>query len=244
MPDSDYSYIGHELHLFEHATNWKRYFAQNIRPYLGRTVIEVGAGIGANIGYLYDSQADWLCIEPDPQLADRIRARIEHRELPAVCRVFVGTIGDLPERERATSVLYIDVLEHIEDDASEVGIATHHLEIGGHLVTLSPAHQWLFSPFDAAIGHHRRYTAASCRRLTVPGIRLVALRYLDSIAMLASTANKLLLRANMPTKEQIMLWDGLMVPASRRLDPLMRHRLGKSILAVWQKTMRRPLAIS
>jgi hypothetical protein len=235
MPNSEYSYIGGELHLFEHATNWKRYFAHNIRPYLGRSVIEVGAGIGANIGHLYDGQADWLCIESDPQLADRIRGRIERRELPPACRVVVGTIGDLPERERATSVLYIDVLEHIKDDASEVSIAARHLEIGGHLIALSPAHQWLFSPFDAAIGHHRRYTAASCRTLTAPGLRLVALHYLDSIGTLASAVNKLLLRAHTPTKGQVLLWDRLMVPASRCLDPLIRHRLGKSILAVWQK---------
>jgi hypothetical protein len=235
MPNSEYSYIGRELHLFEHATNWKRYVAQYIRPYLGSSVMEVGAGIGANIGYLYDGQADWLSIEPDPQLADRIRGRIECRELPATCRVVVGTISDLPERERATSVLYIDVLEHIEDDAREVGIAARRLEIGGHLIALSPAHQWLFSPFDAAIGHHRRYDAASCRALAVPGLRLVALRYLDSIGMLVSAANKLLLRASTPKKEQILLWDRFMVPVSRCLDPLMRNRLGKSILVVWQK---------
>jgi len=235
MPDSEYTYVGSELYLFEHARNWKRYLAQNIRPYLGTSVIEVGAGIGANVGYLYESQAAWLCVEPDPRSADRIRARIEHRELPATCRVFVGTIGDLPEREHATSVLYIDVLEHIEDDAREVVIAARRLELGGHLIALCPAHQWLFSPFDAAIGHYRRYAAASCRRLTVPGLRLVALRYLDSVGMLASAANKLLLRASTPTKEQILLWDRFMVPVSRCLDHLINHRLGKSILVVWQK---------
>src|SRR6185369_13581049 len=129
-----------------------------------------------------------------------IAGRIEHRDVPAACRLFVGTIGDLPASERATSVLYIDVLEHIENDAREVDIAATRLQLGGHLVALSPAHQWLFSAFDAAIGHHRRYSAAMCRRLTVPGLRLVALRYLDSVGMLASAANKLLLRAAMPTR--------------------------------------------
>jgi len=235
MPNSEYAYVGHELHVFEHATTWKRYVAENIRAYLGTSVIEVGAGVGANIGHLYDRQTSWLCVEPDQQLADCISGRIEQRTLPATCRVFVGTIGDLPASERATSVLYIDVLEHIEDDAAEVAIAARRLEPGGHLVALSPAHQWLFSPFDAAIGHHRRYTAASCRNLTVPGLRLVTLRYLDSVGMLASAANKLLLRTSTPTKEQILLWDQFMVPMSRWLDPVIRHRLGKSILAIWQK---------
>jgi SAM-dependent methyltransferase len=235
MPDSGYAYVGRELHVFEHATNWKRYFAANVRPYLGTSVIEVGAGIGANIGYLYDGQPNWLCVEPDPQLADVIRGRIQRGELPATCRVFVGTIGDLPACERATSVLYIDVLEHIEDDAREIAIAARRLEAGGHLIALSPAHQWLFSPFDSAIGHHRRYATASCRKLTVPELRLVALRYLDSVGMLASAANKLLLRASTPTKEQILLWDQFMVPVSRWLDPVIKYCLGKSILSIWQR---------
>jgi 2-polyprenyl-3-methyl-5-hydroxy-6-metoxy-1,4-benzoquinol methylase len=42
----------------------------------------------------------------------------------------------------------IDVLEHIEDDKSELARAVSHLRPGGRLVVLSPANQWLFSEFD------------------------------------------------------------------------------------------------
>ena len=31
-------------------------------------------------------------------------------------------------------------------------------EAGRPVVVLSPAHQWLYTPFDRAIGHFRRYT--------------------------------------------------------------------------------------
>jgi hypothetical protein len=39
----------------------------------------------------------------------------------------------------------------------------------------------------------------------------------------------------MPTLPQILLWDRIMVPVSRLLDPLLAYRFGKSIIAVWRR---------
>jgi hypothetical protein len=131
--------------------------------------------------------------------------------------------------------MYIDVLEHIEDDAGEIAAAAARLRLGGHLIVLSPAHPWLFSPFDAAIGHWRRYTRKGLRSLGPAGCGLVRLRMLDAVGLLASAANRLLLRSAMPTAGQIALWDRGMVPVSRVIDPVLGHRVGKSVLAVWRR---------
>jgi len=106
---------------------------------------------------------------------------------------------------------------------------------GGHVVALSPAHQSLYTPFDAAIGHHRRYSKKTIAALTPPGLRLVRLRYLDAVGMLASLGNRLILNQSMPTPKQVALWDGVMVRLSRLVDPVTAYSLGKSVLAVWQK---------
>lgn len=105
----------------------------------------------------------------------------------------------------------------------------------GHLIVLAPAHAYLMSEFDRAIGHYRRYDTASLTALTPQRFELVRLRYLDSCGMLASLANRWLSRQSLPTHEQIAFWDRRIVPVSRRLDPWLAHRLGKSILAVWRK---------
>jgi hypothetical protein len=102
-------------------------------------------------------------------------------------------------------------------------------------VVLAPAHGWLFSEFDTAIGHHRRYNGSELRARTPPGVAIDAIRYLDSVGLIASLANRLLLRRRLPTTRQILFWDRWMVPLSSRLDPVFRHRLGKSILAVWSR---------
>ena len=230
-----FHYVGDELKLFEQALNWKRYWSRRVRPYLGRTVIEVGAGIGANTALLCKGSSGWTAIEPDPVLSHELQSAVAQGRLPPHCRTLTGQLADLPVGTGADTVLYIDVLEHIEDDQAEFTLAASHLRPGGHLVVLSPAHPWLYSPFDAAVGHHRRYNRASLGRLHHPTLRRVAMAYIDSVGLLASLANRLVLQARMPTQGQILTWDRYMVPLSVRLDPLLGGHLGKSILGVWVK---------
>ncbi|HEY9704974.1 MAG TPA: methyltransferase type 12, partial [Allocoleopsis sp.] len=72
-------YIGHELELFECASNWKTYYGSKVKKYLGNSVFEVGAGIGGTTKYLWkDDIIAWTCIEPDPNLMQNIEAKIEN----------------------------------------------------------------------------------------------------------------------------------------------------------------------
>ncbi|MGH7268645.1 MAG: class I SAM-dependent methyltransferase [Candidatus Rokuibacteriota bacterium] len=198
-------------------------------------MLEVGAGVGATTAALCDgSQRRWVCLEPDLDMAARLERAVARGELPACCRVATGTLADLPPTARFDAVVYVDVLEHIAADRDELARAGGHLRAGGALVVLAPAHPWLYSPFDAAIGHHRRYTRRALARIAPPGLEPLVLRYLDSVGLLASAGNRLLLRRAMPSERDIAVWDGWMVPLSRRLDPLLRFAVGKSVLGVWR----------
>jgi SAM-dependent methyltransferase len=227
-------YIGAELGLFQHATNWKRYYGKMVGPFLGREVLEVGAGLGANVPLFYQGAPQrYVCLEPDAGLAAQIRAKVAAGRLPPDCEVVEGTLDSLPPGARFASLLYVDVLEHIEDDRAEMRRAWARLRPGGHLVVLAPAHAFLFSPFDASIGHYRRYSRAALAAL-VPAAR-VRLRYLDSLGLLLSLGNRLLLRQPMPTLRQILFWDKRVIPISRLLDPLLGFTIGKSVLGIWKK---------
>ncbi|MDF7812729.1 class I SAM-dependent methyltransferase [Hymenobacter sp. YC55] len=230
-------YIGDELALFEHATHWKAYYGARLRPFLRGKVLEVGAGIGGTTRTLCDGkQTDWLCLEPDASLASRIESMMAQRELPAYCRLHVGTLEDLPATDsQFDAILYIDVIEHIEDDAAELRRAYERLAPGGAILIIVPAHQWLFSPFDEAIGHFRRYSRPMLRRVLPAGSQIRELVYLDSVGLLASAANKLMLRQSYPTLAQIKFWDRTIVPVSRFADRLTGFSLGKSVLGVVQK---------
>jgi len=228
------SYIGSELELFAAATNWKAYFSSALAPFIGERVLEIGAGIGSNIPFLHTPTVrQWTSVEPDPDLARRIAERITRGELPESCRVLVGTIESIDETSQFNTVFYIDVLEHIADDAAELNYAAGHLAPDGNLVVLAPAHQFLFSEFDAAIGHHRRYNAMSLTAVTPRRCRLRTCFMLDSVGFFASLANRCMLAARMPSTRQIAFWDKVLVPVSRVLDNVTGHKFGKSIVAVW-----------
>jgi SAM-dependent methyltransferase len=238
-PSESFQYIGNELELFQHARNWKAYLEAELRPYIVGNVLEVGAGIGATARALCDGrQQSWTALEPDPSLARHMETEALARRFPCAFQIVVGTLAHLPPGRTYDSVIYVDVLEHIEDDRAELAAAARQVAPGGTLVVLSPAHPWLYSEFDRRIGHFRRYNAASITAISPPGFAIELLRYLDAAGMLASVCNRLLLHQDSPTIKQIRVWDSWLVPISRRVDQLLGHRIGKSIVAVWRAPVR------
>jgi hypothetical protein len=231
------AYHGTELDLFSKALNWKRYWSSRLRPFIQGSVIEVGAALGNSTKYLCQNcQSRWLCLDPDPRFAAYLAKRIAQGDLPPCCEARCGTLADVTAEETADAIVYIDVLEHIERDEDEMRMATAHLQPGGRIIVLSPAFNWLYSPFDKALGHHRRYAPKDARRLTIPQLELQQVFFLDSIGLIASLANRLLLRAAAPSARQIRFWDRVMVTLSTHSDRLLGRMFGRSIVMIWQKS--------
>jgi SAM-dependent methyltransferase len=229
-------YIGSELDLFALASNWKSYWVSEIRRYVVGDVLEVGAGTGINTGLLKsDRTSSWTCLEPDPALADRMKKTFAAQAALSDCQVRVMTTADLERDRKFDTILYVDVLEHIADDREEMERAAGLLREEGRIIVLAPAHQFLYTPFDKSIGHFRRYDKTSLAACSPADCDLVRLLYLDSAGLLASISNRLLLSQSMPTTRQIMFWDRLLVPHSRYLDRLTLHKVGKSVVCIWQK---------
>lgn len=231
-------YIGRELDVFAHATNWKRYWSAKILPFLRGDVLEVGAGLGSNTSLLIAAREvrSWTCVEPDPDLARRLKQALESRTETARCRVVAGTTRSFDRTAQFDSLIYIDVLEHIEGDKQELEWAARLLRPRGTLVVLAPAHQWLYTSFDKAIGHFRRYTRKTLIDCSPSGCHLEKINYLDSCGLLTSLGNRLLLNRANPSLSQIRFWDSYLLPISAVLDPLFRFRIGKSVLGIWRKS--------
>ncbi|PYT62384.1 MAG: methyltransferase type 12 [Acidobacteria bacterium] len=231
------SYVGRELDLFALAKNWKKYWSSLLIPHLRGDVLEAGAGVGTNTAYLESPLVtSWTCLEPDERLAHRMIEDFQRQPHLRDCRVEIGTIQAIRNGERFDTILYIDVLEHIDDDLGEMQRASRLLRPQGKLIVLSPAYQWLYAPFDRAIGHVRRYRKGTLGAHSPQNCQLLEMNYLDSVGMLASAGNRLFLSQSIPTVRQILFWDRYLVPVSRVIDRLTFHAFGKSILGIWTKT--------
>jgi SAM-dependent methyltransferase len=177
----------------------------------------------------------WTCLEPDRVLLEEARLRLDAAGLAQRCELACGTLASLDASRTFDTIVYLDVLEHIENDRAEMEHAAAHLSPAGRIVVLAPAHQRLFTEFDRAVGHFRRYDKRTLAAVGPPGLERERLFYLDSVGLCASLANRLFLRQGQPTLAQIRLWDRAMVPLSRILDPLLFRRAGKTVVGVWRK---------
>lgn len=226
-------YIGSELELFSCAKNWKRYFASFLSKYIQGDVLEVGAGIGSNTELLFSpSVSSWSCLEPDPELLQNARNR---NSANSKCRFIQGTSNDLKNDQLFDVILYIDVLEHIERDKDEILRVQRFLKNGGHIIILSPAHNFLYSPFDKSVGHFRRYNKKSLRLAFNEALICQKLIYLDALGFFLSLANKTISKQSNPTYAQIIFWDKIVVPLSKIVDFVLAYHFGKSILGIWRK---------
>lgn len=231
----DPTYAGSELTVFKDAVNWKSYFAARLCRHIRGDVLEVGAGLGGTTRVLCTgAESSWLCLEPDPVLADQIRAAARSGAFARAPEVATGTLESLDPARRFDAILYIDVLEHVEDDRAELARARARLSPGGALIVLSPAFMFLFSPFDRAVGHFRRYTKRTLAAVFPSGMQRIALEYLDSVGMLTSLVNRFLLKQGTPNAGQIRLWDRAIVPVARVVDPLLLRSFGRSVVAVYR----------
>jgi SAM-dependent methyltransferase len=89
-------------------------------------------------------------------------------------------------------LLMFDVIEHIEDTRPFIESATYHLKPGGYVLVNVPALQTLYSKFDSATGHHRRYNRSLLRtELARGGLEVCSLRYWGVTLIPIALARKL-----------------------------------------------------
>lgn len=232
-PEGDYE--GTELEATAQARNYNRWILDSIRPFLGPVIAEVGAGQGNFTRELSQLQPQRLiAIEPSANLFPRLQHTT--RGIRSV-EVHHATLADISAHltDAVDSVVYINVLEHIADDQSELAHAHRALKPGGTLCIFVPALPWLMTPFDASIGHHRRYRRPQLEDLVRgSGYQVLRSRYFDLFGILSWLLAFKLLRLQMGTRN-VRFYDRFAVPLARGLDRLASPPLGKSLLLIARK---------
>jgi SAM-dependent methyltransferase len=230
---ADISYPGKELEVMSFAVNYHKWIIDEFEPYLGPATAEVGAGLGSVSKLLLGKKIERLfAFEPSRNLYPLLSEALVEEKRVSVINDFFG-----PQHAGSgfDSVVYINVLEHIEDDHAELRRALEALKPKGYLLLFVPALAWLYSELDNKIGHFRRYTKNGLSRLTEDaGFKLVTARYFDFAGIIPWYVNFVLLKNSMGSGH-VSLYDKLVVPAMRKIESLVMPPVGKNVLLIGQK---------
>jgi SAM-dependent methyltransferase len=226
-------YSGAELQALSAAVNYHRWIVDEFKPYLGETVVEVGAGIGSVSKLLLESPIKRLfAFEPSTREFTELAVTLRN-EPRAVLNNEPFSYGAVPDG--VDSIAYINVLEHIEDDRLELKNAFQSLRPNGHLLVFVPALDWLFSDFDRHVGHRRRYSKTRlCDLVEEVGFEVTKVRNFDIAGILPWYVNFVLLKGR-PDRRSVMLYDKIAVPPMRLLERLVPPPIGKNVLLAARK---------
>ena len=137
-----------------------------LRPYVGDTVLEIGAGIGNITGRLMGRRLLYVAAEIDPLHLHALNNRFLRTPNVQVRRLDPGLASNFEGLDRSfDTVLAINVFEYLADPAASIGSVQRSLKPGGRLVALVPQGPSLYGTLDKAVGHRRRFRAEDLRQL-------------------------------------------------------------------------------
>ncbi|MCK5360735.1 MAG: methyltransferase domain-containing protein [Gammaproteobacteria bacterium] len=225
-------YFGKDLEAMSFAKNYHQWIVDEFSPYLGNAVAEVGGGIGDLSKLILKNHVNSLKVfEPSQNMFPSLVRALNHDNRVEAINDYFGK-GD--SGEGYDSVLYINVLEHIENDKAELVNSYNAINPKGHLLIFVPALPWLYSEFDKQVMHFRRYLKKDLVELTTQaGFTIVKARYFDFPGILPWYVHFVLLKNTMGS--EVSLYDKLVVPPTRFIETLISPPIGKNILLVARK---------
>lgn len=233
-------YAGKDLEAMSFAVNYHRWILDEFRPFLGKNLVEVGAGSGSFSEMLLDEKPETLTMVEPSEMFAHLRqnvSQIETATRTTFCQaIFAEARREIINRKRPDSVVYVNVLEHIEDDSAELEMIYDTLEKGGRCFIFVPALMALYGEFDRRIGHFRRYRKSEVEeKCRAAGFKILKSKYFDFAGMLPWYVKYKMLKSDSLESGAVELYDKFVVPAMRLAENLIIPPVGKNLLLIAEK---------
>jgi SAM-dependent methyltransferase len=230
--DAYYEVAGHAvLAELSHARRFNHWMAEVIRPHVGHSVLEIGAGIG-NLTSLLLPRDRYVATDVDEAYLRVLGSWADRGNRFEVGAVNVCNPVDFkPYQNSFDTVVCLNVLEHVLDPDQALANIRSALRSGGRAIVLVPQGPWLYSKLDSEIGHVKRYTRDQLtEELKRAGFVIDGFFDFNRSSVPGWFVNcRLLGRTRLP-EVQLRLYN-LLVPIMRRVDPWLPWH-GLSLIAV------------
>ena len=228
-------YFGRDLEAMGFAENYYKWLIDEVSFFLGDYVAEIGAGQGNFSSFLLNTDIKRLiAFEPSENMFPSLKRRFQNEDRIQIVNTY---LRDYPggSAEPFDTAVYINVLEHIADDAKELALIHNCLKTRGHVIILVPALSFLYSGYDKRLGHYRRYHRRELMdKLTAAGFTVVEAKYLDFLGIIPWYLAFTVLRLSLTTGS-VALYDRLCIPIVKRIESMVRMPFGKNLLLVAEK---------
>ncbi|MBZ0321231.1 MAG: class I SAM-dependent methyltransferase [Anaerolineae bacterium] len=136
-------------------------------------VLEVGCGTGNVLRHL-----EQVCAENSIMGMDLFWDGLHYAQQRVTCPLIQGDMHNPPFGVRFDLIGMFDVLEHLSDDIQVLADLHRMLALGGRLILTVPAHASLWSYFDEASHHYRRYPKSDLQqKLNAVGYEIEFISY-------------------------------------------------------------------
>ena len=222
------------LELLAEAPQYNRWQFEMLAPFLGRRILEVGAGIGNMSEQFLEGRPELLVTtDTDPYYRDRLASRFSERPEVVVEHLSMPDpqAGARFAKYRLDTVIATNVVEHIEDDLGTVRTMRELLSPGGRAIILVPALQVLYGEMDRELGHFRRYTRGSLRSVMARGgLAVERMIWFNRLGIFGWWFNGRVRKVKRIPLDQLRAFDRL-VPLLR-LERLLPLPFGQSLIAI------------
>ena len=215
---------------------YNRWLADRFRGAVGGRVLEIGAGFGNMTRQLLGRELV-VASDLDPVALEYLRGSF--RDVPEV-RVasFRFPLTEAQRDEirafRIHTVVCLNVLEHIEDDAGTLANFFEILLPGGSVVLIVPALARLYGTLDEHLRHFRRYEKEElAEKVRAAGFTIEDCRFLNRPGIVGWYVNGKILRRRVLPSGQLAAFR-LMLPLLRR-EETSPPPTGMSLLVVGRK---------
>lgn len=238
MKPAKVEYVGKDLEAMDFAENYHRWILELFRPFIGKRLVEVGAGTGSFSKLLVETNPESLTLIEPSDMFEGLRESVpESSSIKHSQNIFTNVADDIgASAERPDTIFYVNVLEHIEDDGLELTTVNQTLAAGGHACIFVPALPSLYSDFDKRLGHYRRYAKEELlEKCVAAGFQIRLERYFDLVGVLPWFLKYRLMRSQTLGSGLVTLYDKAFVPVIKPIERLLRPPVGKNLLVVAQK---------
>jgi SAM-dependent methyltransferase len=223
------------LHLLAKADNYNAWLFEGIRPYVGKRVLEIGAGIGTFTALLQNKQ-HITATDTDEACLGVLSSRFAKSDNIEVTRLDITEISleqrMTLQRKDFDTIIGLNVLEHINDDID----ALKNLRLlvsSGRLLLIVPALRLLYGVEDREVGHFRRYEKKELiEKLGMAGWHIERIGYINSLGAVLWFIKNRIMRTPATSSANVRIYDKLIVPILSRIERKIPVPFGQSLVAV------------